>query len=371
MIKSHQAITVIMFIVFTLNISIITYHALLIKEQRLECRELGFNDPRFDYTGKTTKFFELASIQQSNSLQITYPNGGETLAGEVTIHWTLEVLGEEPTYNVYYSPDNGDNWIQLAFSILDLSFKWDTILFETYGTDFLIKVVASSKAWEDKVDISDDTFTIDNRTGADGLILGDLYLPFIGLFFIIMSTGLVYLIYNKRFKQGTFVDFFESKKVELLRSIREKVVVGLDNIKFEFIEESQNIPYLEAPSTVSSMVEYFPTDFRNELRIEIKGRTVLTLIEIAYQDPSETNPVKLAKSLNIPVSTLSKEIKKLIELQYVESFISSQVIQDGRFRNFKITSKGFSFLSILNNALRITINRLKEKQNEFDEYLIN
>jgi DNA-binding MarR family transcriptional regulator len=349
----------------------ICYDKITSSNNRLECRELGFNDPRENYTGITTISFELANIQQSNGLQITYPNGGETLSGEVTILWTLEVIHENTAYDVYYSPDNEVHWIQLAFSNFEPSFEWDTLLFETYGTDFLIKVVASNKAWDDKVDISDDTFTIDNRTGVNGLILEDLYLPFIGLLFIIMSSGLVYLIYNKRFKQGTFVDFFESKKVEFLKSIREKVVIGLDNIKFEFIEESQDLPYLEAPTTVTSIVEYFPTDFRNELRIEIKGRTVLTLIEIAYQDPSETNPVKLAKSLNIPVSTLSKEIKKLIELQYVESFISSQVIQDGRFRNFKITSKGFSFLSILNNALRMTINRLKEKQNEFNEFLIN
>ncbi|MFX0149826.1 MAG: hypothetical protein ACFFAJ_03505 [Candidatus Hodarchaeota archaeon] len=368
MIKLYQAIRVSILIILALNISIITYHEFFVKEERLECHKLGLNDPREYYIGNATEHFDLSTIQQSIGLQITYPNGGEMLSGVVRILWTLDVLGENPTYNVYYSPDDGVHWIQLAFSIFESSYEWDTLLYETYGTGFLIKVVASSKSWYDKIDISDNTFTIDNRTGFS---LEDLYLPFLGFFFIVISSGLAYLVYNKRLKEVPFVDFFESKKINFLKSIREKVVIGLDNIKFEFIEESQDLPYLEAPTSVTSMVEYFPTDIRNELRIEIKGRTVLTLIEIAYQDPSETNPVKLAKSLNIPVSTLSKEIKKLVELEYVESVISSQVIQDGRFRNFKITSKGFSFLSILNNALRMTINRLKEKQNEFNEYLIN
>ncbi|MFX0170675.1 MAG: hypothetical protein ACFE9L_02015 [Candidatus Hodarchaeota archaeon] len=368
MINSYKAIRVSIIIIITLNISIINYYEFFVKEERLECGKLSFNDPRGNCIEKATKFFESSTIQQSYGLQITYPNGGEVLSGVVRIRWFLGVLGENPTYNVYYSPDDGIHWIQLAFSIFESSYEWDTLLYETYGTGFLIKVVVFSKSWFDKIDISDNTFTIDNRTG---LSLEDLYLPFFGFLFIVMSSGLVYFVYNKRLKEVPFVDFFESKKIDFLKSIREKVVIGLDNIKFEFIEESQDLPYLEAPTSVTSMVEYFPIDIRNELRIEIKGRTVLTLIEIAYQDPSETNPVKLAKSLNIPVSTLSKEIKKLVELEYVESVISSQVIQDGRFRNFKITSKGFSFLSILNNALRMTINRLKEKQNEFNEYLIN
>ncbi|MHA1947938.1 MAG: hypothetical protein ACW97W_17720, partial [Candidatus Hodarchaeales archaeon] len=81
--------------------------------------------------------------------------------------------------------------------------------------------------------------------------------------------------------------------------------------------------------------------------------------EIAYQNPSDTNPAKIAKSLNIPPSTLSKEIKKLKELDYLQTHISTQVVQDARYRNFQITSKGFHFLSLLNTALKVTLNRVK------------
>ncbi|MFX0205361.1 MAG: hypothetical protein ACFFDT_05200, partial [Candidatus Hodarchaeota archaeon] len=134
----------------------------------------------------------------------------------------------------------------------------------------------------------------------------------------------------------------------------------LDNIKGTYPLELRDVPQLE-PTSQISMVKYFPSTFHEDLRSELKGRTVLTLIEIAYQDPSETNPTKLAQSLKIPTPSLTREIKKLIDLQYVEAFVSAQVLQDARYRNFSITSKGFLFLSTLNEALQIAITRLKEK----------
>ncbi len=384
--KQSQLFFCIVFAFFLGNINLIGYFALSLNENENISLEIEKNNASvtiddshfiqksFGITTKKRSF----KIWQSNGLEIISPDGGETLSGEVLIHWTLvlEQINDTPVYNVYYSPNAGSNWIQIAFSIFETSYNWNTSLYETFGTNFLIKIVATSKNWEDKVDISESTFTIDNRSinstpSEIYLDLEDLFLPFIGLLSITFSGGLGYLVYSVKFKEKSFIDFFESKKIEFLKSIREKVVIGLDNIGHGFIEESHDLPSLETPTMVNSMAEYFPSDIRNDLRVEIKGRTVLTLIEIAYQDPSETNPIKLAKSLNIPPSTLSKEIKKLVDLQYVESYVSTQVIQDGRYRNFKITTKGFSFLSILNNALRVTINRLKEKQNGLDEYSLN
>ena len=96
-----------------------------------------------------------------------------------------------------------------------------------------------------------------------------------------------------------------------------------------------------------------------------KWRTILILIEIAYQDLSETNPKKLAKSLNIQASTLSKEIMKLKDLHYIESFVSAQVLHDGRYRNYIITQKGFHLLYTLKETLKLTITRLKEKKDSY------
>ena len=176
---------------------------------------------------------------------------------------------------------------------------------------------------------------------------------------VIGSIGIGYYYYNSKIKQVSFTGLFQLDRIAFLREISHKVIIGLDNIRTEFIEDSHYIPSLNSAIPPSSMIEFFPTDFQSDLRSEIRGKTVLTLIEIAYQDPSDTNPVKLANSLNIPLSTLSKEIKKLRSLNYVDTHISNQVIQDARYRNFKITSKGYYFLFVLNTALKVTLNRVK------------
>ncbi|MHA2202742.1 MAG: hypothetical protein ACW991_03555 [Candidatus Hodarchaeales archaeon] len=319
---------------------------------------------------------DLAHTSQDNGLTVLFPNGGETLNGNVTIQWTLEpILGDAPWYSVFYSPDGGENWIQLAFSISEMTYEWNTPPYEMYGTNYLVKVIAGSKDWEDKEDISDAPFTIDNRqeesstttttsgkTGGEPNNQSFLLFSLFGSLVILSGVGFTYIRFNPRFKkQKTFVELIRSSETEYLKEIRHKVIIGLDNIRAAYPTELRDIPQL-GPVDQTSMIEYFPSNIRNDLRSEMKGRTVLTLIEIAYQDPSETNPTKLAKSLKIPTPTLTREIKKLVDLQYVEAFVSDQVLQDARYRNFSITSKGFLFLSTLNEALQITIDRLKTKQ---------
>ncbi|UCG04121.1 MAG: winged helix-turn-helix transcriptional regulator, partial [Candidatus Heimdallarchaeota archaeon] len=97
---------------------------------------------------------------------------------------------------------------------------------------------------------------------------------------------------------------------------------------------------------------------------KIRKNTIFTLIEIAYQDPTETNPTKISKSLNIPPSTLSREIKKLITLNYLETYLSDVVMLDTRLKNFRVTEKGVIFLMNLKDALNITIAHLNERNNQ-------
>ncbi|MFX1286786.1 MAG: hypothetical protein ACFFB5_24320 [Promethearchaeota archaeon] len=301
----------------------------------------------------------LSSVQ-TDGLQLIYPNGGETLIGEVTISWILssEFYSNSTYYDVYYSPNNGVDWIQLAFRIKITNYDWNTKLYETYGTNYYVKVTATSKDWEMKEDISDYHFTINNR--GDAFPLENLILiGFIFLIFLLSPLSLGYYVYRVKKKPQMVIDLFQSNKIDYLKSIRHKLIIGLDNLQNRFTEEPIGTPHVKEIYTPSSMVEYFPSDIQHELRSEIKGRTVLTLIEIAYQDPSDTNPVKLAKNLNIPLPTLSKEIKKLRELQYIKTYVSSQVIHDARYRNFEITPKGFKFLSILKFALKVTIDHVK------------
>ncbi|MFX0090630.1 MAG: hypothetical protein ACFFBD_02615 [Candidatus Hodarchaeota archaeon] len=320
----------------------------------------------FDLLGST-------EARSRTDLRITHPNGGEILSGNATIRWVLpnEYIDFSVQYCVYYSPDSGAHWIQIAFYITSPSFIWNTPLYETYGTNFLIKVVATCKNWSDKEDISDSPFIIDNREGdnsskkEDGINLFEnplvQLLGTVLIFVSVVGGGFSYIVYRDKSKQESVMELLQSNKIEFLTAIRHKVIIGLDNINADFIAESQKIPRFDAEPIPVSIVEYFPSDIREDLQHNIKGRTVLTLIEIAYLDPSETNPAKLARSLNIPPSTLSKEIKKLIDLQYVKTYVSAQVLQDARYRNFTITPKGFTFLSLLDNSLRIAIDRLKRK----------
>ncbi|MFW9902813.1 MAG: hypothetical protein ACFFFH_00655 [Candidatus Thorarchaeota archaeon] len=328
--------------------------------------------PKNHYLDNITSFHE----SQNNGLNILYPNGGETLNGTVTIQWALSsmYLGDSPWYSVFYSPDRGDNWIQLAFIIIESTYEWNTPLYETYGNNYLVKVIAESKEWVNKEDVSENPFSIDNRLvessststteiqtdeEPDNQIL--LLFSLLGSFIILSGAGFTYYRIGPRLKkQKTFVELIRSSENEFLKEIRHKVVIGLDNIRGPYPLELRDPLQLESV-VKASMVEYFPSTFHEDLRSELKGRTVLTLIEIAYQDPSETNPTKLAQSLKIPTPSLTREIKKLIDLQYVEAFVSTQVLQDARYRNFSITSKGVLFLSTLNEALQIAIARLKEK----------
>jgi len=176
------------------------------------------------------------------------------------------------------------------------------------------------------------------------------------------STGIGYFLYKKRVPaQETFIEFILSDKIESLKAIYHKLIVGLDNIKnigFIGVEEIPKLP--PALEDQSSLIGYFPSEIRDDLQSGIKIRTVLTLTEIAYQDPSETNLIHLSKVLDLPTSTLSNEIKKLEELGYIEYFVSSKVLEDARYRTYSITPKGITLLNMLKDALRLAITRLKK-----------
>jgi DNA-binding MarR family transcriptional regulator len=184
----------------------------------------------------------------------------------------------------------------------------------------------------------------------------------LGLLTVIISLNAFFIsrFYRIKYSSNYSSEIFRSTEVTFLQTIRNKVVVGLDNIKTNFPETS-SIKALPIISNTSTMLDYFPSDIRSEINVKIKGKTIFTLIEIAYQDPNETNPSSISRSLNIPPSSISREIKRLISLNYLETHVSDIVLNDARYRNFRITPKGFYFLSHLNNALKMTIDRLKAR----------
>ena len=110
-------------------------------------------------------------------------------------------------------------------------------------------------------------------------------------------------------------------------------------------------------------VDLFPTDMRRDLSSELRGRSILILIEIAYQYPKHSYVGFISESLKLPQSTISYEIKKLIFLQYIQPVINLSTLQDSRFKYFSLTPKGITFLHLLKESISLGIVKLKN--NEF------
>ncbi len=190
------------------------------------------------------------------------------------------------------------------------------------------------------------------------------------------GIGIGYVGYNSRVqkknqrketsdeREEPITEDLTSDLLNRLKPIYHKLIVGLEYIQAYFFPQPVTVPLLTVAKP-TTLLEYFPMDFKEDLQGGMKWRTILTLIEIAYQDPSDTNPKKLATSLGLPLSTVSGEIKKLKMLNYIEAFVSAQVMRDGRYRNYTITQKGYELLYTLKETLGMAITRLKE-QNEIN-----
>ncbi len=181
---------------------------------------------------------------------------------------------------------------------------------------------------------------------------------------ILIAINFITSYYQSKYEKTDTETILQLDKVELLQSIRNKVIVGLQNTNNYSNPDLQEEMIIIENVSPDTIIDYFSSEIRGELQTGIKSKTVFILIEIAYQDPSKTNPTRLSNNLNIPLSSLSREIKKLISLNYIETYISDVVLEDTRLRNFKITTKGFTFLSNLNSALNITIDQLKARKVE-------
>ena len=291
-----------------------------------------------------------------NRLNITNPMDGDTISGTITIEWSVDktYIDGSTLYQVHYSPDDGSNWIILAAYTLNPYYEWNTTLYEEYNTQCRIQVIFQSKSFEDFHEVS-GRFSIDNRISTDPIDL-TVYLLLLAS---ITVLGLSIWKYRPILQQTSILQKIQSEKHAWLTALSHKIIIGLDNIKSEFIEDMPQLTELKQVSLSASIADVFPLDLRHDLQHRMKGRTVLTLIEMAYLGPHATTTTKISKNLNIPLPTLSKEIKKLERAGYVETYLTSQMLHDARIKNFVITKKGFRLLLNLDIALKIAIDRMK------------
>jgi len=157
----------------------------------------------------------------------------------------------------------------------------------------------------------------------------------------------------------TFKEIVETSQVSYLRTIYHKIIIGIENQKTSLISESLSLPNVSITSH-AVVGNIFPPDIHHELKTEIKGRSVLILIELAFQSSSNSYSGFIAKELQIPQQTVSDEIKKLIKLDYIQNFISKDTLLDTRFKYFTLTSKGIIFLHLLKETLSIAIMKMNK-----------
>ena len=108
----------------------------------------------------------------TNWAHVLYPNGGETLSGDVEITWEdSSAFGADMLVDIYYSRDNGETWIPIVQGIPDEgSYTWNTEGVPD-GTRYRIRVSVYDTLAVGE-DISDTIFTINNPgNGAPDLVL--------------------------------------------------------------------------------------------------------------------------------------------------------------------------------------------------------
>ncbi len=106
--------------------------------------------------------FKIENLKHALSIpHVIYPNGGESLTGQVTIQWNnaMDSWNHLVLYTLYYSANNGSTWILLISDLNSNSYIWNTLIIDE-GTNYLIKVVATCTGDLTIADISDNTFSV-------------------------------------------------------------------------------------------------------------------------------------------------------------------------------------------------------------------
>ncbi|MFW9856219.1 MAG: S8 family serine peptidase [Candidatus Thorarchaeota archaeon] len=117
------------------------------------------HDGKFQSEDDSNTPFMIDNAADPPTIQLTYPNGGETLSGTVTITWSAsDPNGDELVYILYYW--NGNRWVLIKTGITTSSYDWDTTS-RPNGTFYRIKVMTSDSLFTVE-DESDAPFRLEN-----------------------------------------------------------------------------------------------------------------------------------------------------------------------------------------------------------------
>jgi parallel beta-helix repeat protein len=110
----------------------------------------------------SNSLFSIENLRHALSIpQILFPNGGEIVSGEIVVQWTtaIDSWNHPVTYKLYYSPNNGSNWILIESDLKSNYYNWNLLSLDE-GSSYLLKVLAICTNGLTVVDISDDVFSI-------------------------------------------------------------------------------------------------------------------------------------------------------------------------------------------------------------------
>ncbi len=106
---------------------------------------------------------ELRLTDNSPTVQVLSPNGGEQIVGQLSIAWSASDLdSNELKYTIEFSDDNGSEWNTLAIDHNDDELTVDSNYLPG-GNNCLIKVIASD-GWNRSEDTSDASFSIATKS---------------------------------------------------------------------------------------------------------------------------------------------------------------------------------------------------------------
>ena len=96
------------------------------------------------------------------SVELTYPNGGELLTGDVEVTWNAEdVDGDSLTYILYFSDNSGSTWRTIAMDIEGSSYHWDSSDYP--GSDSCMLKLVASDGFNSAEDRTDSVFSLSDK----------------------------------------------------------------------------------------------------------------------------------------------------------------------------------------------------------------
>jgi len=105
---------------------------------------------------------EVVVSAQEPEVTVVTPNGGELWSGTKTIAWTAnDDDGDELTFCLLYTPDDGDTWFPVAAGITGDAFDVDTSILRG-GEEAKLRVIATD-GFNTVHDDSDGTFTVEEK----------------------------------------------------------------------------------------------------------------------------------------------------------------------------------------------------------------